>query len=288
MHSNIPLQQILESIWEHIKQYNFYISGQFWPECFCELGPIQEACSLCFPMEHHSRRKKTAAERRAQRLRSEGRRLQHAFGALHAVHTHRGGQLSPLGRALMQCLQQVADNHCPVSRGHNNNGVVNTTSGSCDNNGVVNTTSLSYNNGDVSAAPFPHVAPREPATDTGADDTSIVLTATPATEFSVKAAELANVETERQVDMIDGLTPILNLYSSWIAFTPPFPTRMALFRVIFMMQLLRSCMVCVLLYETPASLVLVSWPVANGFLEWVFRMRICLICWLQITWICST
>ena len=138
-------------------------------------------------MEHLIRRKKSAAERRAQRLRAEGRRLQHFCGALHAVHTHRGGQLSPIGRVLMRCLQQFADIDSNVPGVHSDGGVVNTTSVDYDNNGVVNTTSLSYNNGDVCAAPSLPFAPREPATDTGAVDAA----ATPATVFSDKAAEFA-------------------------------------------------------------------------------------------------
>ena len=49
-------------------------------------------------------RKKSAAERRAQRLRAEGRRLQHALAAFNEVHNHRGGQLTKFGRALRESL----------------------------------------------------------------------------------------------------------------------------------------------------------------------------------------
>ena len=79
------------------------------------LGSKQEACCLCQPvlplllMEQSKRRKKTASERRQQRVRAEGRRLQHAIGAMHAVHSHRGGQLTSLGNALLQALQQMGE-----------------------------------------------------------------------------------------------------------------------------------------------------------------------------------
>jgi hypothetical protein len=73
-------------------------------------------------MEQCQRRKKTAAERRQQRVRAEGRRLQHAIGAMHAVHSHRGGQLTSLGNALLQALQQMgeaptSDGNAPTGRG---------------------------------------------------------------------------------------------------------------------------------------------------------------------------
>ena len=68
-------------------------------------------------------RKKTAAERRAQRLRADGRRLQHALAALNEVHNHRGGQLTKFGLALQESFlnsahpgtQSVASANFPVS-----------------------------------------------------------------------------------------------------------------------------------------------------------------------------
>ena len=50
------------------------------------------------------RRRKTASERRAQRVRAEGRRLQHALIALQEVHNHRGGRLTRFGHALHAAL----------------------------------------------------------------------------------------------------------------------------------------------------------------------------------------
>ena len=75
-------------------------------------GPGQEAsfAPLHSFMEsplRHSCRKKTASERRAQRLRAEGRRLQHTLLALHEVHCHRGGRLTRFGVALRVALTTV-------------------------------------------------------------------------------------------------------------------------------------------------------------------------------------
>ena len=51
-------------------------------------------------------RKKIARERRAQRLRAEGRLLQHSLLALHEVHFHRGGRLTRFGYALREALEK--------------------------------------------------------------------------------------------------------------------------------------------------------------------------------------
>ena len=56
-----------------------------------------------------SQRKKTASERRAQRLRAEGRRLQHVLSALNEVHSHRGGQLTKFGIVLRDALMQLKE-----------------------------------------------------------------------------------------------------------------------------------------------------------------------------------
>ena len=58
-------------------------------------------------------RKKTASERRAQRLRAEGRRLQHVLCALNEVHVHRGGQLTNFGNVLREVLMKL---HAPTSQ----------------------------------------------------------------------------------------------------------------------------------------------------------------------------
>ena len=51
-----------------------------------------------------ARRRKSACERREQRLRSEGRMALRLVRALHAIHSHRGGSLGQLGTALLQVL----------------------------------------------------------------------------------------------------------------------------------------------------------------------------------------
>jgi hypothetical protein len=55
------------------------------------------------------RRKKTAAERREQRLRSEGRALIRLAKALDAVRRHRGNAVGPLGAALLDAFQARAE-----------------------------------------------------------------------------------------------------------------------------------------------------------------------------------
>ena len=52
-------------------------------------------------MERH---RKAATERRQQRCRAEGRRLQHALKQLNEIHEHRGGQLTTFGIALRSAL----------------------------------------------------------------------------------------------------------------------------------------------------------------------------------------
>ena len=53
------------------------------------------------------RRRKSAAERRAQRLRSEARFLQRALNGLNDVHAHRGGTLTRFGWALRESLSRL-------------------------------------------------------------------------------------------------------------------------------------------------------------------------------------
>ena len=54
------------------------------------------------------RRKKSAAERRAQRHRSEARFLQRALNGLNDVHAHRGGTLTRFGWALRESLSRFS------------------------------------------------------------------------------------------------------------------------------------------------------------------------------------
>ena len=54
------------------------------------------------------RRRKTAAERRAQRHRSEARFLQRALNGLNDVHAHRGGTLTRFGLALRDSLSRLS------------------------------------------------------------------------------------------------------------------------------------------------------------------------------------
>ena len=56
------------------------------------------------------KRKKSAVERRAQRLRAKGRRLQHAFSALNLQQ--RGGKLTKFGHALREALMQLDHGVC--------------------------------------------------------------------------------------------------------------------------------------------------------------------------------
>ena len=50
------------------------------------------------------RRRKIVAERRAQSLRAEGRRVQMLLRQFQLIPSHRGGQLSRLGVALLAAL----------------------------------------------------------------------------------------------------------------------------------------------------------------------------------------
>ena len=63
-----------------------------------------------------ARRKKSAAERRAQRHRSEARFLQRALNGLNDVHAHRGGTLTRFGWALRESLLRLSgDSGMPPS-----------------------------------------------------------------------------------------------------------------------------------------------------------------------------
>ena len=52
-------------------------------------------------------RKKTASERRAQRLRAEGRRIQHTLAALDEVRSHCGGHLTKCGHFVRDALMHM-------------------------------------------------------------------------------------------------------------------------------------------------------------------------------------
>ena len=54
------------------------------------------------------RRRKTAAERRAQRHRSEARFLQRALNGLNDLQAHRGGTLTRVGFALRDALTRLS------------------------------------------------------------------------------------------------------------------------------------------------------------------------------------
>ena len=60
-----------------------------------------------------ARRKKSAAERRAQRLRAEGRVMQRMLKCLGEVSSHRGCKLSRLGEVLASTLQTDLDTMQP-------------------------------------------------------------------------------------------------------------------------------------------------------------------------------
>jgi hypothetical protein len=77
------------------------LSGSGQEASFAPLHSFMES------LPRHSCRKKSASERRAQRLRAEGRRLQHTLLALHEVHSHRGGRLTRFGVALRAALTTV-------------------------------------------------------------------------------------------------------------------------------------------------------------------------------------
>ena len=55
------------------------------------------------------RRKKSAADRRAQRLHAEGRLMQHMLKCLSYIGSHRGCKLSKLGEVLANTLQPDRD-----------------------------------------------------------------------------------------------------------------------------------------------------------------------------------
>ena len=61
------------------------------------------------------RRRKTAADRRSQRLRAEGRGAQRLLRAFAAVREGRGGQLTPLAEALSRALgEMIVEAHAPM------------------------------------------------------------------------------------------------------------------------------------------------------------------------------
>ena len=62
-----------------------------------------------FGYEIRGRRKKTAQERREQRLRAEARTIQKLLKAFHSVDAHRGGSLTKLGHVFLKTLQSEGE-----------------------------------------------------------------------------------------------------------------------------------------------------------------------------------
>lgn len=66
-----------------------------------------------------ARRRKSAAERRAQRVRAHGRLCQHLIKSLDGINQHRGGKCSRLGEALLHLLRRPSvDAHAPPGVPH--------------------------------------------------------------------------------------------------------------------------------------------------------------------------
>ena len=70
----------------------------------CLVGPEQEIPSLVCRSMARLARKKTAAERREQSFRVEGRHIQVVVRQLQQIYLHRGSQLSRIGVALLAAL----------------------------------------------------------------------------------------------------------------------------------------------------------------------------------------
>ncbi len=60
--------------------------------------------------ERDGRRRKTAAERRAQQVRSNGRHLNQLIKQFNAILLHRGGALSPMGKEGFDDLDSATPN----------------------------------------------------------------------------------------------------------------------------------------------------------------------------------
>ena len=67
--------------------------------------------------EQPHKRKKTALERREQRRRSEARLVQRLLKGFASIHTHRGGTVSVLGKALARALGASPEAHNTQSGG---------------------------------------------------------------------------------------------------------------------------------------------------------------------------
>jgi len=67
-------------------------------------------------MAGHERRRKSAAERRAQRQRAEGRRAQSLAAQLVAITAHRGGRRTSVDIALLAALQGQANGQMQASQ----------------------------------------------------------------------------------------------------------------------------------------------------------------------------
>ena len=71
-------------------------------------GPLASVSLLFMEPPSFPRRRKTAAERRAQRHRSEARFLQRALNGLNDLQAHRGGTLTQFGCALRDALTRLS------------------------------------------------------------------------------------------------------------------------------------------------------------------------------------
>jgi len=63
------------------------------------------------------RRKKSASERREQRLRADARSLQRILKGLYSTATHRGSQLTKIGRSLLEVIQRDSATTPPPTHG---------------------------------------------------------------------------------------------------------------------------------------------------------------------------
>ena len=70
----------------------------------CRADPRSAFFAMEAAVGSTSRRRKTAAERRAQQLRSDGRTMLRVASMLSGISSHRGNELGRVGRALQQAL----------------------------------------------------------------------------------------------------------------------------------------------------------------------------------------
>ena len=78
---------------------------------------MQSSATQAAPPHAKARRRKTAKERRCQRLRAEARCAARLVHGLEEVHRHRGGALSLLGTALLAALKKMRPSREARGRG---------------------------------------------------------------------------------------------------------------------------------------------------------------------------